>query len=363
MMQSMETISKKIQSLYKSYGYQKFKMNKFEEYDTYVKNKDFLISDKVITFTDTNGKLMAMKPDVTISIIKNTDSEKNTLNKLYYSENVYRVTKGSHSFKEILQCGLECIGDVDSYNVCEVLCLAAKSLLCISYDVVLDISHMGLVSAILKYAGIKDSFVPKVLNAISEKNIPELKAICDEQGILDEKSDLISKLVLCNGTISEIIENLDEFKVDEDTTKAVNELKEICENLCDFTFAKTIHVDFSVVNDMNYYDGVVFKGYVDGVPGGVLSGGQYDRLAEKMGKPAKAIGFALYLDMLERLFTENKPYDADILICYEDGVSPRTIFEKAEMCIQSGKTVLVAKNLENESRCKEVIFLKKEGTK
>lgn len=360
-MQSMETISKKIKSLYKSYGYKKFKMNKFEEYDTYVKNKDFLISDKVITFTDTNGKLMAMKPDVTISIIKNTDSEKNSLNKLYYSENVYRVTKGSHTFKEILQCGLECIGDVDTYSVCEVLCLAAKSLLCISYDVVLDISHMGLVSAILNYVGVKENSISKVLNAISEKNIPELKSILDEQGVSD--AELILKLVLCNGTIGEIKDKLDEFKVDDDTTNAVNELKEICENLCDFTFAKTINVDFSVVNDMNYYDGVVFKGYVDGVPGGVLSGGQYDRLAEKMGKSAKAIGFALYLDMLERLFTEDKPYDADILICYEDGVSPRTVFEKAEMCIQSGKTVLVAKNTENESRCKETIFLKKEGTK
>ena len=64
-----------LRSLYSKYGYSQYKMNKFEEYDLYVKNKDFLISDSVITFTDTNGKLMALKPDVTLSIIKNTKDE------------------------------------------------------------------------------------------------------------------------------------------------------------------------------------------------------------------------------------------------------------------------------------------------
>ena len=64
----------KLRSLYKKYGYMPFKMSKFEEYDLYVRNKDFLISDRVITFNDTNGKLLALKPDVTLSIIKNGDS-------------------------------------------------------------------------------------------------------------------------------------------------------------------------------------------------------------------------------------------------------------------------------------------------
>ena len=57
--------------LYRRFGYRHYKMSKFEEYDLYGRNKEFLISDNVITFTDTNGRLMALKPDVTLSIIKN----------------------------------------------------------------------------------------------------------------------------------------------------------------------------------------------------------------------------------------------------------------------------------------------------
>ena len=99
-----------LRSLYKKYGYMPFKMSKFEEYELYVRNKDFLISDRIITFNDTNGKLLALKPDVTLSIIKNGDDKPGIKQKVYYNENVYRVSGSTHQFKEIMQTGLECIG-------------------------------------------------------------------------------------------------------------------------------------------------------------------------------------------------------------------------------------------------------------
>ena len=61
-----------MRNLFLKSGYRQFKMSKFEEYDFYSKNKDFLVADGVITFNDTNGKLLALKPDVTLSIIKNS---------------------------------------------------------------------------------------------------------------------------------------------------------------------------------------------------------------------------------------------------------------------------------------------------
>lgn len=76
------------------YGYRRFKMSKFEEYDLYVRNKDFLVSDRMITFTDARGILMALKPDVTLSIIKNTRAEEAGPRKVYYNESVYRSGQG-----------------------------------------------------------------------------------------------------------------------------------------------------------------------------------------------------------------------------------------------------------------------------
>ena len=95
---------------------------------------------------------------------------------------------------------------------------------------------------------------------------------------------------------------LDKFTVDKATSDAVAELKALVNLAVDMGLSanKTV-IDFSVVNDMNYYNGIAFKGYVEGVPTGILSGGQYDNLMKKMNKRYSAIGFAVYLDELSRI--------------------------------------------------------------
>ena len=103
-----------LKDLYRSYGYIPYKMSRFEEYDLYVRNKDFLVSDQIITFSDRSGRLLAMKPDVTLSIVKNAPEAPGVVQKVYYQENVYR------DYREILQAGLECVGDLGDYEIAEV---------------------------------------------------------------------------------------------------------------------------------------------------------------------------------------------------------------------------------------------------
>ena len=145
-----------LSSLYARYGFRQFKMSKFEEYDLYAENKDFLLGSSVITFTDTNGKLMALKPDVTLSIVKSVSDTHLNTEKVYYSENVYRVDKGTHQYKELMQVGLECIGDIDLYSLSEVVMLAKKSLCEISERNILDISHMGFLNGLLDETKLSD---------------------------------------------------------------------------------------------------------------------------------------------------------------------------------------------------------------
>ena len=285
-----------LRALYRSYGYSQFKMRKFEEYDLYVKNKDFLISDSVITFTDTNGKLMALKPDVTLSIIKNTKDAPG-VQKLYYNENVYRVSNRTHAFKEIMQVGLECIGEVDSKCVIEVLTLAEESLKSISKSYVLDISHMGIISEILDKCDASFECRKKVLQCIGEKNLHELAAVCNADGFDSQMTALLKKLTLTCGKVGEVMPEIVDMLSGVVSEQSILEL----ENIAAALDSEFVNIDFSVVNDMSYYNGIVFKGFIAGIPTGVLSGGQYDKLMKKMGKSSSAIGFAVYLDMLERL--------------------------------------------------------------
>ena len=290
-----------LRALYSEYGYEKYRMSKFEEYDLYVQNKDFLISENVITFTDTDGKLMALKPDVTLSIIKNSKDTKSGVMKVYYNENVYRVSKGTRTYKEIMQAGLECLGEVTDGVLTEVLYLAAKSLDVISENNVLEISNLDVVTGVVNAFDFSEEDKKKLFVCLGEKNVAGVKAICDKERLTDEQTAIVCQLVTVYGEPSKVLEKLDVFKINEVTTAAVERLQGILSELKKLNVSEKLCVDFSVVNDMKYYNGFAFKGFIEGIPTGILSGGQYDKLMRKMKKTSNAIGFAVYLDELNKL--------------------------------------------------------------
>ena len=95
-----EQLTGRLRSLYESLGYSRFSMRRFEEYALYLENKSFLKSESVLTFTNPDGKLMALKPDVTLSIAKNTHATRASSEKFYYLENVYRQDRHSGAYQE-----------------------------------------------------------------------------------------------------------------------------------------------------------------------------------------------------------------------------------------------------------------------
>lgn len=341
--------------LYEQYGYSQYKMSKFEEYELYSKNRDFLPCDRIITFTGTNGKLMALKPDVTFSIIKNTQDASALVQKVYYNENVYRISKRTQDFKEIMQAGLECIGDIDLYNVCEVLMLAAKSLEIISGDYILDISHMGFVEGLLDELSATPFEKERVLKCVGEKNAHEIKSI------LGEKCGRITALMECCGKADYVLNNLEKISVNDKTEGALNELKSIMEAFRKSGFYEKIRLDFSVINNMNYYNGLVFQGFVNKIPEGVLSGGRYDKLLRKMGKKSGAIGFAVYLDLLQRLGAGEKAFDVDTVVVYGGGTSVEKINETVKTLTGEGKSVLVQKTVPHNIKYKNLVSLENGG--
>lgn len=331
-----------LRALYKSFGYSQYKMSRFEEYDLYVRNKDFLLSDEVITFTDRNGRLLALKPDVTLSIIKNSSDEKGLVEKLYYNENVYRVAPGTHNFKEIMQAGLECIGDLSFYDISEVVLLAAKSLSLISESYVLDISHMGLIAAVLEDAGLSPQGKKQALTFLNQKNPHELLSLCEAEGIDKEKSEKIAALAEISGTTEEILSKLGDILSSEGEKKALAEFRTLFEIIKEAGFGDNVRIDFSVGNNMKYYSGVVFNGYVEGIPTSVLSGGQYDKLLAKMKKGSSAIGFAIYLDLLERFEDECLGYDIDTVLLNDGSTDPIILSEIANKLHSEGGVLVTS---------------------
>ncbi|NMA26035.1 MAG: hypothetical protein GX936_10305 [Clostridiales bacterium] len=318
-----------LRALYRKYGYTQYKMSKFEEYDLYVRNKSFLASEQIITFNDMNGKLMALKPDVTLSIVKNTKDSDVSLYKYFYNENVYRMSHTSREFKERMQVGLECIGSLDVYSMSEVILLAEKSLQTISDRYSLDISHMGFLSGLLESVGLSDESTSAILRCISEKNAPEISKLCVSYGLGDDARQRFMRLASLYGLFEDTVPELKDISTGVKTGKAIEELELIYETVKYLGGGRNIHLDFSIVNDMNYYSGLIFQGFIDGIPTGILSGGRYDNLMQRFGKKSGAIGFAVYIDLLERYGESKRTYDVDVLLFYDEntdmGMLARTV--------------------------------------
>ena len=349
-----EMITFKLRELYKDWGYVQYRVGKFEEYDLYMQNKNFLASEQILTFSDTNGKLMALKPDITLSIIKNTKDEGDT-KKLLYSEHVYRVPKNAYGFKEILQTGLECIGQVDSLSTAEVLMLAAESLKTISSRFVLDISHVGIVSGVLETEDLTGSAAADILDAVSNKNLHACELACQRSGVSENGKELLNALITLSGEAESVAEKIAAFELPAQSRAALDELLQLSRDVKAYG-DYPVHIDFSVVNDMDYYSGIVFKGFVDGVPTGVLSGGRYDNLMAKMGKKSGAIGFAVYLDQLERFMTGEKDYDVDTLILYDDTSDTAAVIAAAKALRSEGRSVRIQRGSGDGIRSRMTLF-------
>lgn len=352
-----EKVVMRLREMYRMYGYSCFKMSKFEEYELYSRNKDFLVSDRVITFNDTDGKLIALKPDVTLSIVKNFKAC-GGVQRVYYNENVYRVSDKTHGFKEIMQTGLECLGEVTEYDLIEVLTLAAKSIKSISESCVLSISDLDVIS--LAIEGVSDKAkVKEILNALDGKNADGVYTAAIEGGLAEKEALFLSKLTSGYGESDEVIEKISGYTDNPKILEALNRLGAVVSRVKS-SVDIAVRVDLSLTSDMNYYNGLVFRGFVEGIPTSVLSGGQYDLLMKKLSKSARAIGFAVYLDQLERL-DNTTPYDVDVVLLYNQNDDTDEVSKRVTELVSSGKSVSAQTSLPDKLHYGKIEYLGQGG--
>ena len=303
-LQPKERASFALRALYEAAGCRKYHMGRFEEYGLYQENRSFLSSEQVITFTDLDGRLLALKPDVTLSIAKTAQPTPGETLCYYYHENVYRPSAESHTFKEISQMGLEMLGAVGEAQVQQAVCLAARSLDALGAEWVLEVSHMGYLFGLFDALGVPDAARAKLLEKLREKNAHELRAAAGAAGLADAADTLCSVLNLC-GSYADTLAKAAALCRNDAMRAAVAELEALAVPL--EKAGGVIRLDMTLAGEMEYYNGLVFQGYLKALPRPLLKGGRYDLLMQKFTPGAGAIGFAVYLDELDRLSAPTPP--------------------------------------------------------
>ena len=289
-----------LRALYQGAGCRMYHMGQFEEYALYQENQRFLPSRQVITFTDLDGRLLALKPDVTLSIAKSARPAPGQTLRFYYSENVYRPSAESGAFKEIPQTGVECIGRVGVAETGETLALAARSLEVLAGatgrpDWQLVAGHMGYLSALLDALGVPACGRRPILARLHEKNAHELRAAALDAGLGEAGAAALTGLLELCGPAGSILPTAAAACRSEAMAAALDELQAALDGV-----DGPVWLDLTLSGEMEYYNGLLFQGYLRGAPRPVLRGGRYDLLARKFTPGAGAVGFAVYLDELER---------------------------------------------------------------
>ena len=356
-----EKITLRLRGLYEQYGYRKYRMGKFEEYELYMENKNFLKNPNIIAFPDLDGHLMALKPDVTLSIAKNTHATADSCEKVYYLENVYWLEKQSSGYREISQLGLECIGKLDAVSSYEVLCLAMETLKAISEDHRMQVSHIGFWVSLMDGLSLPQGVREEMLKCVHGKRLHELKAVLEGAKAPPAAVDLVIRAASLSGPFPETLEKARGVALSAGMTEALNELETVYALLKKKGFSEKLTLDFSLVNDSDYYDGLIFQGFVAGVPRALLTGGYYGRLMRKFGRDLDAIGFAAYLNELDLLFRAQRHSDVDALILYGEGAPRDALIQKADEMRAKGLRVRLEKTMPRDVRAEKVYRFTENG--
>ena len=313
LLQPKERASFGLRALYEGAGCRKYHMGQFEEYALYQENQSFLPSRQVITFTDLDGRLLALKPDVTLSIAKSAQPAPGETKRFYYSENVYRPAAESRTFKEIAQMGVEFLGRVGEAETGQAVALAVRSLEWLSESMGpawrLEVGHMGYLSGLMDALKVPEAARQGMLARLRARNSHELRAAVLTAGLDREGAGALAALLELCGPAAAVLPRAEKACRNGAMRAAVAELRAAVAGA-----GQGVQIDLSLSGEMEYYNGLIFQGYLQGAPRPVLRGGRYDLLARKFTPGAGAVGFAVYLDELDRLAPAPAEPSAPVLL-------------------------------------------------
>jgi ATP phosphoribosyltransferase regulatory subunit len=152
-----------------------------------------------------------------------------------------------------------------------------------------------------------------------------------------------------------MLEKAEKLVENESMDAALKELKRLMETASLHPLSKQIHINFSIVNPIDYYNGIVFQGFTSRLPQNVLFGGRYDHLLEKFDKKAQGIGFALYLNDLNRVYPVIREYDVDVLILYDESTDLGRLSEKVCEMVDSGYRVRAERFVPEDCRFRKLM--------
>ena len=285
-------LESKLRSLFLLNGYEEIETPGVEYLDVY---KEFVKEEELYKFTDSTGRLLCNRYDGTIPAVRFCAGRNDSLPMRFsYIENMYRSGKsGGGKLSGFTQGGIELLGASGAKSDAEVLAIAIKSALALGItDLQVSIGQVKFFEGLMKQLGIDEEGQTKIKNAIANRDSVTIEKI----DISSEDKETLLMLTEAGGTY-DTIDQIRPRVTDEGAIEALDNLKEILDIMDRYGFLKYVSVDLAMIESIDYYTGMVFKGYTYEVGFPVISGGRYDDVAKTFGKDIQAVGFSISLTL------------------------------------------------------------------
>lgn len=285
---------KELEVMAEEKGFIKVESDFFEEYIAYSQMNQTQNMQKLIKVQDLNGNVFLLKPDVTTNIIKQVIPRctSGTMVDFYYSDTVFRFDSDGR-IKTIRQFGVEVIGRKDIDSDIKLITFIAQIFKTYQLDYFIEIGNQKFISILCDELQLSFQQVKRLKSILQAKNIHELKDFFGMIGSSDYETLLIS-IIRNQDNLNEYKEIINTFSLHPDLLIEIEKLetmKNSLQGVC-------VYIDLSIMNDFDYYNGPIYKGYIKHYNKEVLSGGRYDYLTKEFGKETPALGFTLDLGIL-----------------------------------------------------------------
>jgi ATP phosphoribosyltransferase regulatory subunit len=340
------TLEAKTREIFNMRGYMEVETPSLEFMDVFWKDGGANAPETMFKFFDKSGKILVLRPDMTECIARVTATKmKDRPRPIKYSYvgNIFKFDEsGGGKQREFTQAGIEIVGINSPEADAEVIVTAIESAIAAGLvEFQIDIGQVDFFKGIIEETGLSVFDAEEIRLLIDSKDFLGIEKIIKDCDIRDDLKKIILNLPGLFGS-SEVIDKVEKITTNARSLAALENLRKVLELVNDYGYEKYVSIDLGVVQNLNYYTGITFRGFTYGIGFPFMSGGRYDNLIEQYGEKSPATGFAMGINMLMTALNRQKisvPVKGiDALICYDESARKKA-FEVVRIMQNEGFNV------------------------
>lgn len=299
-----------INNTFDLWGYKEVITPSIEFYDGFRYEYSGLREESIYKIFDSKGRILALRPDMTIPIVRLVSTRFKDVNesiKLRYTSNIFRVFEDfSGKRNEYTDCGIELITKEKDFSDLEVLIIAIEALKSTgAKNFKIEIGEVNFFKAAIEDLNISKEEKVLLSELIENKKIQDLNLLLEKLDLDENIKNTFYKLPFIFGDGVEVLNSYKEISFNEIMLESIKTLESLAYRLESLGYKDYITFDLGITPSVNYYTGIIFRGFVEGSGNVVLSGGRYDNLIKSGKKDFKAIGFSINVDELVSILPMN----------------------------------------------------------